>query len=61
MDKRRKISLIFALTFTGVAAILAIGSVGLYIAKDVNLAVLLWLVSVFLWITGFAQIIRTQD
>ena len=61
MDKRRKISLIFALTFTGVAAILAIGSVGLYIAKDVNLAVLLWLVSEFLWITGLAQIIRTQD
>jgi len=43
------------LTFTGVAAILAIGSVGLYIAGDIKIAVLLWLVSVFLWIIGFAQ------
>ncbi len=61
MDKRQKINLVFALTFTGVAAILSSIAIGLYIAKDVNLATLLWLVSVFLWITGFAQIIRTQD
>lgn len=60
MDKRQKANLIFALIFTGSAAILAIVSIGLYVADDTKMAVLLWLVSVFLWVTGFAQIIRVQ-
>ena len=60
MDKHQKTNLVFALTFTGVAAILAIVSIGLYIAKDIKMAVLLWLVSVFLWVTGLAQIMKAQ-